>query len=521
VATEEAQDGVETASEGGMPWRIAVGGIWHETNTFAAGRTGLGAFREYQYAVGDKLLSRYAGTNTELGGIIAAADELGFELVPTIYAGAVPSGTIAREALERLCGDLRTRLRLAGSVDGVLVALHGAAVAEGVDDADAHVLAVIREVLGPAVPVAGTFDFHANLSARMVPLADVLVGYDTYPHVDMAERGREAAQLLARILETGRRPVCTQRKLPFVTVPQMQATEAEPMQGVMALLAEVERWPGLWCASIAMGFPYADIPDLGASVLAYGESEDETRRAADTLAHAIWERRDRFVPDLVPVEVAVAEALAARETPIVLVDAADNVGGGAAGDGTVVLDTLVRADARGAVVVIADPEAVAIAEAAGEGGVFAGPVGGKTDGQHGAPVRLRGRVRRIVNGRYTHRGSYMTGSVTTMGRTAVVDVDGITLVLTSLRTMPFDAGQLRSLAIEPAQQRIIVVKSAVAWQAAFGDVARRMIVVDTPGICASNLARFAYLRRPQPLYPLDSKFAFELPPRTPSFDDAL
>jgi microcystin degradation protein MlrC len=499
-----------------MPRRIAVGGIWHETNTFASGQTGLDAFRAYQYAVGEEVLSRYVGTNTELGGMIAAADELGLELVPTIYAGAVPSGTITRDALERLCGELRTRLRASGSVDGVLVVLHGAAVAEGMDDADARVLAVVREVLGRAVPVAGTFDFHANLSPAMVSLADILVGYDTYPHVDMADRGREAAQLLARILENGRRPVCGLRKVPLVTVPQVQATEAEPMRGVMALLTHAERGPGLWCASIAMGFPYADVSELGASVLAYGESEEGPQTAADTLAYAIWERRDQFVPDLLPVEAAVAEALAAPEMPVVLVDAADNVGGGSPGDGTVVLQALVRTGARGAVVVIADPEAVAIAEAAGEGGAFDSLVGGKTDDQHGAPVRLRGRVRHMVDGRYTHQGSYMTGYVTAMGRTAVVDVDGITLVLTSLRTMPFDPGQLRSLAIEPAHQRILVVKSAVAWRAAFGDVARRAIVVDTPGVCASNLGRFTYLRRPQPLYPLESDFAFEASGQVPA-----
>jgi microcystin degradation protein MlrC len=503
-----------------MPWRIAVGGIWHETNTFAAGLTGPDAFRAYQYALGDEVLSRYAGTNTELGGMITAAKELGFELVPTIYAGAVPSGTIARDALERLCHELRARLRRASPLDGALMVLHGAAVVEGMDNADAHVLAVVREVLGPVMPVAATFDFHANLGPTMVSLADVLVGYDTYPHVDMAERGREATRLLACVLETGRRPVCVLRKVPVVTVPLVQATETEPMRGVMTRLAEVERVSALWCASVAMGFAYADVPELGASVLAYGESEDATRDAANALAAAIWERRERFVPDLVPVETAVAAASAAQETPVVLVDAADNVGGGAPGDGTVVLDALVRAGARGAVVVIADPEAVASAEAAGEGGVFAGLVGGKTDALHGPPVRLRGRVECVMDGHYTHQGSYMTGSVTTMGRTAVVNVDGITVVLTSLRTMPFDAGQLRALAIEPAAQRIIVVKSAVAWRAAFGDVTPRAIVVDTPGVCASNLGRFSYLRRPQPLYPLESDFAFELPDRRPSPDDA-
>jgi microcystin degradation protein MlrC len=502
-----------------MPWRIAVGGIWHETNTFAAGLTDLGAFRAYQYALGDEVLSLYAGTNTELGGMIAAAQELGFELVPTLYAGAVPSGPIARDALGSLCRELRTRLRRAGPLDGALMVLHGAAVVDGLGNADAHVLAVVREVLGPATPLSGTFDFHANLGPEMVALADVLVGYDTYPHVDMAERGREAARLLARMLETGRRPVRVLRKVPLLTSPLVQATSAEPMRGVMARLAEVERAPTLWCASVAMGFPYADVPDLGASVLAYGERDDATRGAASSLAAAIWQRRDRFVPDLVPVETAVAAAAAAQETPVVLVDAADNVGGGAPGDGTIVLDALIRIGARGAIVVIADPEAVDVAAAAGASGVFAGLVGGRTDALHGPPLSLRGRVECVTDGRYTHLGSYMTGSVTAMGRTAVVDADGITVVLTSLRTMPFDAGQLRSLAIEPAGQRIIVVKSAVAWQAAFGDVARHAIVVDTPGVCASNFGRFAWLHRPQPLYPLESDFAFELPDGRPSPDD--
>jgi microcystin degradation protein MlrC len=496
-----------------MHWRIAVGGIWHETNTFAPGHTGIGACREYQYPVGEEVLSRYAGTNTELGGMIGVADELGLELVPTIYAGAVPSGTITRDALERLCGELRTRLRGANSVDGVLVVLHGAAVAEGVDDADAHVLAVIREVLGPTVPVAGTFDFHANLSATMVSLADLLVGYDTYPHVDMAERGREAALLLARILETRRRPVCTLRKVPLVTVPQVQATETEPMRdgasrqgrAMAGVVVRLDRHGLSLCRRTrARG--------IGSGL------RRERGRDANRSRHAGL----RYLGAARPVRAGSRSGRGCRggspcrsEAPVVLVDAADNVGGGSTGDGTVVLDALIRAGARGAVVVIADPEAVAIAEAAGDGGAFDGLVGGKTDDQHGPPVRLRGRVRHIVDGRYTHQGSYMTGYVTTMGRTAVVDVDGITLVLTSLRTMPFDAGQLRSLAIEPVQQRIIVVKSAVAWRAAFGDVARRAIVVDTPSVCASNLGRFAYLRRPQLLHPLESDFGFELPARSP------
>lgn len=208
----------------------------------------------------------------------------------------------------------------------------------------------------------------------------------------------------------------------MMTVPLVQATEAEPMRGVIARLAEVERSAALWCASIAMGFAYADVLELGASVLAYGDSERQTRAAVDTLAEAMWERRDRFLPDLVPVEAAVAEATAAQEhrsswSMRQTTSAAERRAMAPW------CSTLVRAGARGAVVVVADPEAVAGVEAAGEGGMFDGLVGGKTDDRHGSPVRMRGRVERIIDGHYTHQGSYMTGAVTNMGRTAVVDVD--------------------------------------------------------------------------------------------------
>lgn len=492
-----------------MGWRVAIGGIWHETNTFAAGRTELTHFREYQYALGDEILDRYPETGTELGGMISAGRALGFELVPTVYAAAVPSATISAAAFGHVRGELVARLRAAGPLDGLLLVLHGAAVAEDAEDADAAVLAAARVALGPRTPIVATFDYHANIGPEMATHATVLIGYDTFPHTDMAERGAEAARVLERLMEDGSRPACALRKVPVLTSPQVQATGDAPMKEIFAALHGIEAGRGILCGSVAMGFPYADVGQLGASVLVYGVDGDAAEAAAADLAGRIWAAREAFRPALVPVEEGIRQAMAATDGPSVIVDAADNVGGGAAGDGTVVLDALLRLGAEGAVVVMADADAVRAAEAAGEGGVFEAPVGGRADDLHGPPVTVRGRVRLLTDGRYRHTGSYMTGYETVMGRTAVIEAGGVRVVLTSLRTMPFDAEQIRSLGLEPAAQHIIVVKSAIAWRAAYGDVARRAIFVDTPGVGASNLERFDYRRRPRPLWPLDPDARFE------------
>ena len=376
------------SSTSGIGARIGIGGIWHETNTFSTETTGIAAFKAYQFAVGTGLLDRYTGSGTELGGMIEGAGELGFSLAPTLFAAAVPSGMIERTTLTYLVNELAERLRGAMPLDGMMLVLHGAAVADGIDDADGWILARLHEILPATVPLVATFDCHANLSQAMVDHADMLIGYDTYPHVDMAARGREAADALAAMLQQAARPACAFRKLPLLTAPQMQATERAPMKKIMASLHRFETDVVILNGSIAMGFPYADIADLGASILTYAEDQSAADQVADQLAEMVWDAHDQFQPDLMPVDEAVTQAMAADETPVVLAEAADNVGGGSAGDGTVVLDALLRADAKDAVIVIADPEAVAFAEGVGVGARFLGLVGGKVDRLHGDPIRI-------------------------------------------------------------------------------------------------------------------------------------
>ena len=486
-----------------MSKRVLVTGIWHETNTFSVVRTDLAAFHAYQYAVGADVFARHDGTNTEIGGMVAAAGRHGLTLVPGVSAGAIPSGLITEEAFEHIISETCRRAAAEAPLDGALVALHGAMSAEGAPDADHAYLSRLRKVLGGDCPVVATFDLHANISPALFAEADVLIGYDTFPHVDMAERGAEAVAVLAEMLESGRRPAKAMCKLPLLTVPQTQGTNDQPMVEMMRLLHEAEAGAGVRVASIAQGFPYADIPHLGVTVLAYGDDKTAIDGTVERIGAAIWSHRQELVPALVTPQAAVAEAMAADEGPVVLVDVADNVGGGSAADGTVVLAALLEAGAPSAVVVIWDPGQAARANELGAGVRFAGEVGGKVDDQHGPPVAIEGIIEFARPVTYTRRGSYMTGQTVDLGQVAIVNSGGVKVVLTERRALPFDSDHLWVLGIVPEDERILVAKSATAWRAAFGDIARHHVYVDTPGICASNLAQYSYTQGPEGYFPLN------------------
>ncbi|MBC8238848.1 MAG: M81 family metallopeptidase, partial [Alphaproteobacteria bacterium] len=291
-----------------MTKRVFITGISHETNTFASGRTGLEAFHAYQYAEGDALFDAYADTNTEIGGAMNAAIELELVLIPGLFAAAVPSGLITADAFATLVQRTLDLLADADQIDGVLVHLHGACVAEGVPEADAEFLAAIRGRLPAGTPIVATFDLHANLSTALVEGADALVGYDTYPHSDMGARGAEAARILHRMLWSARRPAKILRKLPFAPPPQVQGTAAAPAAAVMAKMLDMETWGEIWSASIAWGFPYADVAHLGVGVLVQGDDIDHATRIADDLAMTIWRQRGDFDAGLIPVEEAVRSA---------------------------------------------------------------------------------------------------------------------------------------------------------------------------------------------------------------------
>lgn len=485
--------------------RVLIGGVWHETNTFSPIPTDLDAFRRFLFVEGDEIAPALDGTNTEIGGMLAAAEEAGIDPVPACWAGAVPSGMVQRSALDEIIARLVAAATPRPA--GVLLALHGAMVAEGLDEADAHVVARVRQAVGPDLPIVCTIDYHANVSAALVDAADVLIGYDTLPHVDMAERGREAVAVIARLLAGECRPFKAFRKLPLLTVPQMQGTADPPMRDLMALCRRLESEPGMLCASIVVGFPYCDVPQLGAAVLAYGEAE-AAERTADRLAEAIWARRADFRPTLGSPEDAVGAAVRANRGPIFLVEPADNVGGGATGDGTTLLRLMLEQRASDAACVIWDPVAAAEAARIGAGGTFRGRIGGRTLPLYGDPVEIEGTVTFSGEVRYRRDAGWMTGQPATMGLVGTIRVDGVSVIVTSERTIPFDTLHLRLPGVEPTRTKMVSMKCGSAWATAFGEMAVGHAYVDTPGICTSNLERLSFTRLPHPFYPLDPATAW-------------
>ncbi len=497
--------------------RVAVAGLWHETHTFANTQADLEAFRQFEYLQAPEVLDYHRGKRTGVGGVIDGAAEAGLELVPVFTSGALPSGLVTAAAYQHLRAKIVEGLRAVLPVDGVLLLLHGAMVAEGEDDVEAALARDVRTLVGPGVPVIVTLDLHGNNSLGLLAAVDAIVGYDTYPHIDIYERGIEAARLLARVLREELRVTAAISRPPLLPSVQGMYTEVAPMRDLMAMMREVERNPAVLNVTIAGGFPYSDVERAGLTCTVQTNANPELAlRYARELAAFAWSQREAFqVQNVAPAD-AVRQAITAPARPVVLVDVADNVGGGCPGDGTVLLAELLAQRAQRAVVALADPESVAQACSAGVGAEVTLRVGGKTDDWHGEPVEVRGRVRLISDGRYVHTGSWMTGREMNMGRSVVLACDGVTLLLSERKTVPFDAGQLRSQGILPEAQHILVVKSAIAWRAAYGDLAQAVIEVDTPGLCTTHLERFPYRNLRRPIYPLDPAVEWTPQAETPA-----
>jgi microcystin degradation protein MlrC len=491
--------------------RIFLAMLSHETNTFSNVPTDRAQFEARGLSYGGEIVEGYRGTGTCLGGMIGAAERLGMTLLPSVAATASPAGLVTRDIYQHVKQRMLADLKAAGRLDGVLLDLHGAMVPEGVDDGEGDIIAAVRQAVGSDVPIAVTLDFHGNLGKDMIAKADLLHGYKTYPHVDMAERGVEAAERLAQVIAGRLKPTAAWRKPPLMPPLGRQGTARGPMRRLYDLADEMERDPKVISISLFAGFPYADIPDAGLGI--YVVTDDDkalAERLADRLARVAWEHRHEFIHTALPVKDAVAKALAAEGRPIVLADMADNTGGGAAGDGTEILRELLHVGARSATVAcIWDAAAVQACVKAGVGASVTLDVGGKVDDRHGTPVRVTGTVRTLSDGRFIHRGPMMTGLPGRLGATAVLDVNDVKVILISYRWQTLDPEMIRFIGIDPLREKILVVKSTIHYRAAFEPIAKEIIEVDAPGLSSSNLARFEYRRVRRPIFPLDPDTEYE------------
>jgi microcystin degradation protein MlrC len=490
--------------------RVAVGGILHESNSFSSVKTRLEDFQVYTAEPGRDVLSVWVDNNDEVAGFIEGGRRMGLDLVPTLVAHAVPSGPVTDQALDALTAELTRRLKGAGKLDGVLLALHGAMVTESHPHGDAEIARRVREVIGPNMPLVVTHDYHANISPEIVERSTVLLTYKTNPHVDQKERGNKAAEIMAGIASGRVKPAQALVKPGMLYNIRFQNTNLEPLLPIVEETRRLEKEPGVLAVSVSGGYQYADVPAMGASVVAVTDNQPEkAREIAQRLSDMLWATRDRLKLNVPDAATAVRQAAAGDKFPAVLVEMGDNIGGGSTGDATFILSELVRQTATGWVVAIADPEAVGIAARAGVGAPFDAPVGGKTDKLHGEPVRVRGRVKSLHDGQFMETEIRHGGQrYYDQGLTAVIEVEGSTrdlknlLMLTTRRQVPFSIHQLVSCGIYPERQKILVVKAAIAFRAAYEPVAARIIEVDTGGVTAINPARFTYKRVPPMLFGL-------------------
>jgi microcystin degradation protein MlrC len=486
--------------------RVGVAGLLHESNTFLGVPTTYDHFARNTLTRGPELLARWTGAKHELGGMIAGAAEQGLDVVPLLATIAIPSGAVTAEAFEQIAGEILEEIRRALPLDGLLVALHGATACDAFPDADGELLRRIRGAAGPDLPLIATLDLHANISPAMAAYSTALVVYRSNPHLDQEARGREAATLMGRTLRGEVRPVQALETPPLIISISRQYTGEEPAAGLYGDLESVLERSRILSASVAMGFYYADVEEMGASFLAVADGDPEAARsAARWMGERAWARRAEFVGALPPPAEAVALAARSEAAPVVLMDVGDNVGAGSPGDSTVLFAEMLRQGVPGGLVILADPEAVRACATAGAGATVSLQVGGKTDRLHGDPVPITGRVRVLCDGRFVETQVRHGGwGSFDQGVTAVVETpDDHTVILTTRRMAPMSLEQILSVGVKPERKRILIVKGVVAPRAAYEPVAAKIVLVDTPGVTSDNPRHFAYRRRRVPLYPLE------------------
>ncbi|WP_166355654.1 M81 family metallopeptidase [Phytoactinopolyspora limicola] len=487
--------------------RLATLGFSHEANTFAPVKAGLSVWQRAGILEGDQIRAEYATSESILAGFFAyEVESPGVELVPLVYSRITPTGASTIEAYEHLVGRMIDALKAGGPWDGVLLPQHGAAVSEDYRDADGEFVRRVREVVGPDVPIGMTLDMHANVSRQMVEYADVVTVFQTNPHVDAFEQGLSCARLVGRMVRGEIRPVMALAAPPLVINILRQGTNDEPMAGLLAFAREHERRAGVLSVSVVEGFPYADVAEMGMSVVAI--TDDDPGLADDvarTIAAAAWDRREEFRGDAPGVDAALREAAAAPEGPVVLLDMGDNVGGGSPGDSTHILHAARRLGVTGLIESITDAEAAEACARAGVGARVDLTVGGKTDGLHGVPFPVVGEVIAVTDGRFedptpTHGGTRFYDYGTSVG---IRTDDGFLLAVHSRSAGTRSQMQFRMVGIEPRDAKIIAAKGVHSPRAAFEAMASKLIWVNTPGATSADLSTFAYHHRRRPMFPFE------------------
>lgn len=480
--------------------RVFSGSLATETNTFGPMPTGLASFKDRGYFPAGQHPNQMTFFSGPLWAARLRGADKGWDLIEGMVAGAQPSGTTTRHAYETLRDELLADLHAALPVDMVLLGLHGAMVADGYDDCEGDLLERVRVIVGPDVVVGAELDPHNHLTPAMVNNADMLIAFKEYPHTDILERGLELVDLCAARVEGRLRPVAAVVDCQMIVI---MHTSRQPARGFVDRIQALEGKDGVLSISISHGFPWGDVPEMGTKVLVYSDGD---QAKADTLARQLAEElitlRSALTVHYPAIDTALDEALAFDGGPVILADGADNPGGGAAGDSTFILRRMVERGIRNAAIgPMWDPIAVRIAFDAGVGARLMLRIGGKISPMSGDPIDLDCTIKALAS------NMVMTGLANTpmqLGDCALVEAQGIEIVLITLRNQAMDTDVFTKLGCDLTAKKIVVVKSSQHFYASFSKIARHVIYVAAPGAVTLDLTTLPYRKVRRPKWPLDA-----------------
>lgn len=491
--------------------RIAIGGIEHETNTYATESMGTTCLDDFQQLRGDEIFS-VRGTRTFVGGFLSAIDATDHDAVPLLWAWAGPSGIIEASTYTALKTDYLERLTAVLPVEAVAVSMHGAGVVEGIEDLEADFAAAIRMVVGPDIPIVVPLDLHGNITTEMGERIDLMLGVQEYPHTDMFDRGVEAIDQLPGLVAGTVRPTTHVERLPLLL--PTSTTDAGPAADIRDLCLAAEERPGVIDASFFHGFPYTDIGATGASIVVITDNDPAlAHEVATDIAAAVWSRRNEFVVESIQPAVTIelaGQALTTLGGPVVINDTADNPGGGTPGDGTHLLAAMVDANVEGSCFgFVFDPVTAEAAHEAGVGATIDVRIGGRHGPLHGDPVEATAYVKALTDGRVVYTSQMVAGVRANLGKSVRLTIGNVDVIVTSRRSQTFDAEIFTLHGIDVTTRSIVGLKSSQHFRAGFRDIATKIITADSPGLTTLDVTVFDHPAADGALWPIDPNLRWQ------------